>query len=175
MSQPFIGMVTAFAGNFAPRGWMLCQGQLLPIAQYNALFAILGTTYGGNGTTNFGLPNLAGRMPMGIGNGPGLSPRVLGEIDGQETHQLTISELPAHNHLVTAIGSSPAKVGSPSSSAYLGAPGRAAPIYSSGTADTTLAPQSIGVTGSSIPHSIMPPVLALTYIIAIEGIFPSRN
>lgn len=177
MSEPFIGEIILFAGNFAPRGWALCQGQLMSIAQNTALFSILGTTYGGDGVTTFALPDLRGRVPLGQGQGPGLTPRVLGEESGSETVTLISTEIPAHNHQLlanTAAGSLPeptnnvlAGVSDPNSGGLFNA--------FEATANTTLSPLAIGVTGGSQPHNNMQPYLCLNYIIALVGIFPSRN
>ncbi|MEO8169078.1 MAG: tail fiber protein [bacterium] len=158
--------------NFAPRGWAFCQGQILPIAQNQALFSLLGTTYGGNGQTTFALPDLRGRVPIGEGQGPGLSAYFLGQQGGAETHTLTANEMPAHTHLVsadTSVGSSD-KPGSK-------LPARNAagvPEYGN-TANAQMAATMLGVAGESQPHSIMQPYLVLNWIIALQGVFPSRN
>ncbi|SHM89454.1 phage tail protein [Mucilaginibacter sp. OK098] len=178
--EPILGSISLFAGNFAPRGWALCNGQLLPISQYAALFSILGTTYGGNGTTTFALPNFQGIMPMHWGTGPGLTPRVIGEFAGTENVTLLTSEMPAHNHLVNA-STTTATQGTPTNGILAlsidndagGNPLNFIPP--AGNANTTLAPEAIGLTGNSLPHNNMPPFLAVTFIIAMEGVFPSRN
>lgn len=173
MSEPYIGEIRIFAGNFPPRGWQFCQGQLLSIAQNTALFSILGTTYGGNGQTTFALPDLRGRAPMQPGQGPGLSPRTLGEQGGSETVTLISNQMPAHTHTLNASGTT--GTSSSAGGAVLAgtAPGEGGPYGS--TVDTTLAPQSIGAAGGSQPHNNMPPFLCVNFIIALEGIYPSRN
>ncbi|WP_333490319.1 phage tail protein [Hymenobacter yonginensis] len=174
-ADPFIGEIMLFAGNFPPRGYAFCEGQLLSISQYTALFSILGTTYGGNGIQNFGLPDLRGRFPMhaGASTGPGLSPHALGEKAGAESVTLLSSQMPAHTHQMvatTASGTSASPDG-----AFLANDGRGGTQYATGTAGATLAPQSIGVAGASQPHSIMPPYLGINFCIALEGVFPPRN
>jgi microcystin-dependent protein len=178
-SQPYLGAIFIFAGNFAPRGFQLCQGQLLPIAQYTALFSILGTTYGGNGQTNFALPDLRGRAPIGQGPGPGLSPVVLGEVAGVQNVSILSSNMPAHNHLITVSGGAGSENNAPNN--YLGGAndpvaGTAYPSYNTApTAGSTLAPACVSATGGSQPISVQNPYLGINYIIAMEGIFPSRN
>lgn len=165
-----IGEVRMFAGNFEPRNWAYCNGQLLPISQNTALFSILGTTYGGDGQTNFALPNLSGRFPLGAGQGPGLSYRVLGEAGGAESVTLTTSQMPAHTHQLAAVGTA-GNASSPQSA--LPAAGRN--FYATGAANAALNAQAAGVTGGSQPHSVMPPYLGINYIICLYGIFPQRN
>lgn len=175
MSEPFIGEVRIFGGNFAPRGWAFCQGQLLPIAQNSALFAILGTTYGGNGQTTFGLPDLRGRVPTGTGQGPGLPAVSLGELSGSPTHTLISTEMPAHNHLVRTVadnGNESNPVGYP---AVVTANGATANAYSSANPDATLNPQTLSAAGGSQPFDIRQPYLGISFIIALVGVFPSRN
>ncbi|MFY1829874.1 phage tail protein [Myxococcus fulvus] len=174
MSEPYIGEIRMFAGNFAPRGWAFCQGQILSIAQNTALFSILGTTYGGNGQTTFALPDLRGRYPMQPGQGPGLSPRTLGEQGGTETVTLISTQMPAHTHSLNVSsqqGDTETPVGTVLAADNNGAifNYRAAPI------DGTMNPAAIGVAGGSQPHNNMSPFLCLNFIIALEGIFPSRN
>ncbi|AKF79208.1 Microcystin-dependent protein [Myxococcus fulvus] len=174
MSEPYIGEIRMFAGNFAPRGWAFCQGQILSIAQNTALFSILGTTYGGNGQTTFALPDLRGRYPMQPGQGPGLSPRTLGEQGGSETVTLISTQMPAHTHSLNVSsqqGDTETPVGTVLAADNAGAifNYRAAPI------DGTMNPAAIGVAGGSQPHNNMSPFLCINFIIALEGIFPSRN
>lgn len=174
MSEPFIGQIILFAGTFAPRGWAFCQGQLLSIAQNTALYSIILTNYGGNGQTTFALPDLRGRYAMQPGQGPGLSPRVLGEQGGTETVTLNANQMPAHTHSFAAtsdVGASTVPNGAfvAASSAY-----EEATRFGS-VANTTMNPASIGIAGGSQPHNNMSPFLGVNYIIAMEGIYPSRN
>lgn len=177
MSEPYIGEIVMFAGNFAPRGWQLCQGQLLSIAQNSALFSILGTTYGGDGVTTFALPDLRSRVPVQQGQGPGLSQYVLGEAAGTENVTLLTSQMPAHTHLplgfngtadqTTPGNNIPATTNNPTDRSDL-------PAYvAASQANAPMAPVSSA--GGSQPFSVLQPFLALNFIIAIEGIFPSRN
>jgi len=178
MAEPFLGEIRMFAGNFAPRGWALCNGQILPISQNTALFSLLGTTYGGNGVTTFALPDLQSRLPMHWGQGPGLSQRVIGETAGTESVTLINSHMPIHTHTANA-ASAAGDQPSPSGNVW------AVPSDSQGNtlnafvapsaANATLAPQAIGISGGSQPVGIMPPFLCLTFIIALNGIFPSRG
>ena len=165
-----------FGGNFAPRGWAFCAGQIISIAQNTALFALVGTTYGGNGQTTFALPDLRGRVPIGQGNGPGLPPVDLGEVAGQESVTLINTEIPAHNHTVSLgasnIDGNPAAVKSPANA--VAGYSDSAPLYAP-TGNTTMLPFNSGITGGNQPHTNLQPYLALNYIIAMEGIFPSRN
>lgn len=169
-AEPYIAEIMIFGGNFDVRGYALCNGQLLSIAQNTALFAILGTTYGGNGQTTFGLPDLRGRFPMHFGQGPGLSPRSLGEQSGQETVTLLSSQMPAHAH--TSPASSAAGTTDAPSGAYPARPASSIPTYG-GSPDVAMGVG--GVAGGSQPHDNMPPYLALNFQIALEGIFPPRN
>lgn len=169
MSEPFIGQIMMFGGNFAPRGWALCNGQLLSIAQNTALFSILGTTFGGNGQTTFGLPNLQGRVPLHPGDGPGLSPRVLGEMGGEEAVTLLQTQLPPHSHTASATG------GDATTSKPDGAVPASGGAYAAASDGSTMSPSFIGGGGSSQPHDNMQPYQAVNFIIALEGIFPSRN
>lgn len=201
--EPFLGEIKMFGGNFAPRGYAFCQGQLLSIAQNTALFSLLGTTYGGNGQTTFGLPDLRGRSPVGIGQGPGLSPVNLGEVSGVENTTLTVNQMPQHSHTVTfasaltatgqaaipAASTSTATQAAPGATTVLGpvaASGRPGTLYATTAADTTLQPftitcsgsvpsATVGISGGSQPFSVRNPYLGINFIIALEGIFPSRN
>lgn len=166
--DPFIGEIRMFAGNFAPRGWAFAQGQLMSIAQNTALFSILGTTYGGNGQTTFALPDLRGRMVMGTENSLNL-----GDKGGQASVTLTSSQLPAHSHTLNV--SNGAATTSETGSDKVLATAQNAGIYTTSTANTTLSTTSIGSTGSNASIPTMPPYLVINYIIALEGIFPSRN
>lgn len=177
MSTPILGEIRMFAGNFAPRGWALCNGQLMAISQNTALFSILGTTYGGNGQTTFALPDLRGRVPVHAGQGPGLSPYVLGEQTGTENVTLLSTQMPTHTHLVNA-STNGADQGSPAA-AILAAPldGSGSPTagYTKTAANTQMAPTAIGMAGGNQPFSVLQPLTCVNFIIALEGIFPSRN
>ena len=164
MATPFLGEIKIFSFGFAPRGWAMCNGQLLLINQNQALFSILGTTYGGNGQTNFALPNLQGRVPVYVGNGI-----VLGQSAGEAAHTLTISEMPAHTHL-PAGSSTPANLGVPTGNVW--ATGNAA--YNP-TPNTTMNPASLLPAGGSQPHANLSPYVTVNVCIALQGIFPSRN
>jgi microcystin-dependent protein len=172
MSEPFLAEIRMFGGNFAPRGWAFCNGQLLSIAQNTALFSLLGTTFGGNGTTTFALPDLRGRAPMHWGQGPGLSTRTLGEVGGVETVTLISNQMPAHTHAVNAV-SDPANSAIPT--AGLWAADQAGDTYNDSNPNTTMNPQALGIAGGSQPHENMSPFLCVSFIIALEGIFPSRG
>lgn len=184
MTTPMLAEIRMFAGNFAPRGWAFCQGQILPISQNTALFSLLGTTYGGNGQTTFALPDFRGRVPVGTGQGPGLPPVTLGEMAGSPTHTLIITEMPAHNHTISATvnaSSTSAATGNPNN-AYLAISRSISPYISASASpavDLALAPGAIsatvGIAGGSQPFSIMQPYVGMNFIIALEGIFPSRN
>ncbi|HNT25531.1 MAG TPA: tail fiber protein [Anaerolineales bacterium] len=166
MSEPFLGQISIFSFNFAPRGWALCNGQLLPINQNQALFALLGTTYGGNGQTNFALPNLQGRVPLHRGEGFSQ-----GQIVGENAHTLTLSEMPAHTHTLRASASTGDSVAP--TSAVLAAPG--GQIYAPADNLTSLQAASISNIGGSQPHENRQPYLVLSFCIALQGIFPSQN
>ena len=166
----FIGEVRLFAGNFAPRNWALCDGQLLPINQNQALFSILGTTYGGDGRTNFGLPDLRGRVPIHEGSGPGLTPRTLGQKGGAEAHVLTVQEMPAHTHTLNARNQR-GNANNPAGNVLA----RKRNFYSTQPQNAMLSDSAIGTTGGGEAHNNMPPFQALSYIICLQGLFPSRN
>jgi len=171
--EPLLGEIRMFGGNFAPRGWAICDGSLLAIASNSALFSILGTTYGGDGRTTFALPDLRGRSPMNAGNGPGLTPRTLGEAGGQETVTLLTTQMPAHNHLVGCHSS--ADQGAPANMIPGAEVSGATAIYSGQPADGTMNPAMIAPTGGSQPHQNMAPYLCVSFIIALEGVYPSRS
>ncbi len=167
MSQPFMGEIKIISWSFAPKGWAFCNGQLLPINQNQALFSILGTTFGGDGRVNFGLPDYRGRVPTHVGSG-----LILGQAGGQEFHTVTMQEMPAHNHLANASNKADGtNVNTPSGN--FPANSSVSPFRS--TANTTLAPQSVTNVGGSQPHENRQPFLVLNFIIALQGIFPSRN
>lgn len=173
MSEPFIAEIRIVGFNFAPRGWASCDGRLLPIAQNTALFSLLGTNYGGDGRTTFGLPNLSGRVPMHPGNGPGLSPHQLGELGGSETVALTNAQLPPHNHSA-AVADTNATSTSPQSLLPATANNDTYQNRGSKTA-ATMSPPSIGATGGNVPHNNLQPSLAVNFVIALQGIYPSRS
>jgi microcystin-dependent protein len=169
-AEPYVGEISMFGGTFAPRGWAFCDGQLLAIAQNDALFSLLGTTYGGDGRTTFALPDLRGRAPVHAGNGPGLTPRVLGEKFGAETVTLTTDEIPVHHHecsVSDADGDS-----SRPSGRYLG---RAQIYTSTSTTKVTLADDTVSTVGGGQSHANVQPSSCINYIIALVGIYPSRN
>jgi microcystin-dependent protein len=169
MSEPFVAEIRIWALTFAPRGWAFCNGQLLPIAQNTALFSLVGTTYGGDGRTTFGLPNLQGRGPMHPGRGPGLSDYRLGQQGGSATATLTEAQLPAHNHAMRAFPS--AEVANPTATHGLGN----APMYQTPGATSAMAAGTLGSTGGSQTHNNLQPFLGLNFCIALLGIYPSRN
>ena len=174
----FIGMIAMFGFNFPPRNWALCAGQLLPIAQNTALFSLLGTTYGGNGQTTFGLPDLRGRVPIGMGNGPGLSQRSLGEAGGTENVTLISTQMPAHNHTMTASGDGPTQATASGASLASEVRGGVNPmpiIYANGATTPVSMASATTQAGGNQPHSNMQPYLAINYCIATQGIFPARN
>jgi microcystin-dependent protein len=178
MSEPTIGTIKMFGGNFAPRSWALCQGQLLPINQNQSLYSILGTTYGGDGRTTFALPDLRGRAPIHEGTGPGLTPRPLGQRGGSETNTLTNNNLASHNHI--ASGKVKAKNGAgDESNPGGGFPATAATDLYAEAAGTTMASDAVNVTinnnGGQQPVNNMQPYLVVNYIICLQGLFPSRN
>ncbi len=178
MSDPFVGEIRMVGFNFAPVGWALCDGQLLSIAQNTALFSLLGTTYGGNGTTNFALPDLRGRIPLHQGQGPGLSPYVLGQSSGSENVTLTNAQMPAHSHTLAAasvVGGSAspqnnfiAEVLDPNTGAGVNA-------FNTTSNGGTMNPGAISTSGGNQPHNNIQPYLCVNFIIALQGIFPSRN
>jgi microcystin-dependent protein len=166
MAEPFLAEIRLFSFNFVPKGWAMCNGQLLPINQNQALFSLLGTTYGGNGQTNFALPDLRGRVPIHFGDG-----HILGERAGTESVTITAQTMPTHAHLMN--GSTVATGGSDNPTGnFLGSAGN---LYHVPTALTTMSPGTIGATGGSQPHENMQPFLVFTFGIALQGIFPSQN
>ena len=171
--ETFLGEIRMFAGNFAPTGWAFCQGQLLPIAQNQALFSLLGTTYGGDGMTSFALPDLRGRAPVGFGQGPGLSNRVIGEQFGSELVTLNINQMPSHNHTVNAV-TTEGNQNLPTNSL----PANTKTLdkeYSDANANTTMKATMVNPTGGSQPFGVSQPSLGVNFIIALQGIYPSRN
>ncbi|WP_121255980.1 phage tail protein [Nocardioides ferulae] len=173
MADPFVAEIRIFPFNFAPKGWAWCDGQLLPLSQNTALFSLLGTTYGGNGKSNFALPDLQGRAPMHPGQGPGLSLHDLGESGGSETVTLLESEIPHHTHTLRANTLDPGDVNVPSPSAvYANSTGGT--LYQS-TTDAQLAPGALAPTGGGLPHNNMQPYLTFYFCIAMQGVFPPRG
>ena len=167
MSQPFIGEIKVISWNFAPKGWGFCNGQLLPINQNQALFSLLGTTYGGDGRVNFGLPNFQGRTPVHVGGG-----FTQGQAGGETSHTLVQGEMPQHTH-TAQVQSANATTGTPNGNLLAGAPSFA--YRNSLTNPTTLVPGTITNAGGGQPHANQQPFLVLNFIIALQGIFPSRN
>jgi microcystin-dependent protein len=172
MSEPFIGEIRMFSGNFAPRGWAFCNGQLMPISQNTALFSLLGTIYGGDGRSTFALPDLRGRVPLHAGQGSGLSDYPLGSRGGSEQVALTVEQLPAHSHALLA-SDSEGNQRSPANHA-LATPEESL-IYSAAEPTVAMAKGAIAPTGNGQPHENRPPYLAVNYIIALFGIFPARQ
>jgi microcystin-dependent protein len=171
-SEPFIGQLALVPYNFAPKGWALCNGQLLSIAQNTALFSLLGTTYGGNGTTTFALPDLRGRVTISSGQGPGLSNYVLGQTGGAETQTLTLGQIPAHTHALmadTSVGTSERPNGAISARDAAGVP------HYGTHATGTMSSSGVQASGGSQPHDTMQPYVTLNWIIALQGVFPSQN
>lgn len=169
MGQPFIGEIRMFAGNFNPNGWAFCDGQLMPISENDALFTLIGTTYGGDGQETFALPNLQSRIPIHQGTGPGLTNRVLGEAAGVEQVTLTTQQIPAHNHAFLA-STAPGTQNAPAGEVL--ASGSNVLIYKPATPTQPMAAQSVTPVGGSQPHDNMHPFLCINYIISLFGIFP---
>jgi microcystin-dependent protein len=174
MAEPYIGEIKVFASNFAPRGWAFCDGRLIPIVQNQALFAVLGTTYGGDGVATFALPDLRSRALIHLGQGPGLSSYVEGQMGGVESVALTQGQLPSHTHSMvgtTAAATAP----NPGPTVAMAATPTGEPIYGSSTGPVNLSPRAVTAAGSDQPHENVQPSLAISYIIALTGVFPSRN
>jgi len=174
MADPFVAEIRIFPFNFAPRGWAFCDGQILPLSQNTALFSLLGTTYGGNGMSNFALPNLQGSAPMHTGQGPGLSLHDLGETGGSETVTLLQSEMPSHSHSLNA-AVPPALLFAGSAQTALGRSVGGPAYQSSNVGLVQLDPQAVGPTGGDQPHNNMMPYLTLNFNIALQGVFPPRT
>lgn len=176
-ATPYVGQVVCGAFNFAPRGFAKADGQILPISQNTALFSLLGTTYGGNGTTNFALPDLRGRSILGDGAGPGLTPRFLGEVGGLETQLLSAAQIPAHTHSVVPSGSNAEATRVSPENAVPAAKGRSLPLYApAGTAPAVvMAPITTGATGNGQPMPTLQPYVTVNCFIALQGIFPPRQ
>jgi microcystin-dependent protein len=171
MSTPFLGQVSIFSFTFPPKGWAMCNGQLFPINQNQALFALLGTTYGGDGRTTFALPNLQGEAAMSFGQGPGLNNRNMGEVGGEANHTLLTSEMAPHSHPANYAASATSLT--PGGNLWAADPN--GNVTFAGSASEALAPQAIGVNSGGQPHQNMQPYLVLNFCIALQGIFPSRN
>lgn len=177
--DPFIGEIRLVGFSFAPLGWAFCQGQLMPISQNTALFALLGTFYGGNGTSTFALPNMGGSIAVGMGQGAGLSPYSLGQVGGSATVTLTSQQMPAHTHALP-VNSASGGITTPSPTTFLGSAGRSGNHFYGTPADqaaspATMLPTMAAQAGGSQPHNNMGSYLSLNYIIALTGIFPPRS
>ncbi|MCF0070236.1 tail fiber protein [Dyadobacter sp. CY261] len=170
--DPFVAEIRVFPFNFAPRGWAWCDGQLLPLSQNTALFSLLGTTYGGNGKSNFALPDLQGRVPMHPGQGPGLSLRDLGEAAGEETVTLLSSEIPFHTHSIRAVAE-PADLKDPGG--YSLAASTQGKVYGQGSPNVRMALDQLTPVGNNQPHNNMMPYLTVYFCIALQGVFPPRG
>jgi microcystin-dependent protein len=169
MADPFVAEIRIFAFNFPPRGWAWCDGQLLPLSQNTALFSLLGTTYGGNGKSNFALPDLQGRAPMHPGQGLGLSLHDLGETGGSETVTLLESEIPSHRHTVNSVNDS--GLNNDPANSFVGR----ASIYNATLNSVTMSPNSLAPSGGDLPHNNMMPYLTFYFCIAMQGVFPPRT
>jgi len=180
MSEPFVAQITMFGFNFPPKGWAFCQGQLLPISQNTALFSLLGTNYGGDGKSTFGLPNLQGMAAVNTGQGGGLSPYFEGETAGSETVTLPTTEIPSHNHgfmATTNTGTTLSSAGNQLSHAFSGSKtvNYTGNYLSTNAPNTPLSPQALTMQGSSSPHNNMQPYLTLNFCIAMQGVYPPRT
>lgn len=173
MSEPFVGEIRMFAGNFAPRGWAFCDGQLLAVSQNDALFSLLGTIYGGDGRTTFGLPDLRGRIPLHAGHGPGLSDRRLGSKSGAEKVTLTVNQLPSHTHPAQASNDTANEL-QPASN-RVPAQALTADLYQSNDPVVEMNPAAVSHVGGSRSHTNLMPFLCVHFIIALVGIYPSRH
>jgi microcystin-dependent protein len=175
MADPFVAEIRIFPFNFAPKGWAFCDGQLLPLSQNTALFSLLGTTYGGNGKSNFALPDLQGSAPMHPGQGPGLSLHDLGEVGGSETVTLLQSEMPAHSHALQTAVQDFGDLGAPLAGRSLSKSGKGSGYKAGASANVQMAFQAIAPTGGDLPHNNMQPYLTLHFCIALQGVFPPRS
>jgi len=174
MADPFVAEIRIFPFNFAPKGWAWCDGQIMPLSQNTALFSLLGTTYGGDGKSNFALPDLQGRAPMHPGQGPGLSLHDLGETGGSEAVSLLESEIPAHAHGNRAVGSDPADLQGPSPARSIARSANGF-AYTAGTPNATMAPETLPPAGGDQPHNNLQPYLTFYFNIALQGVFPPRG
>jgi len=175
MADPFVAEIRIFPFNFAPKGWAFCNGQLMPLSQNTALFSLVGTTYGGDGKTTFGLPNLQGSAPMFWGQGSGLSLHDLGETGGSETITLTQSEMPSHTHNIRADAADPADVQAPSSAVVLARSSGGNAYGTNPSAMVQLANAMVASVGGDLPHNNMQPYLTLNFCIALQGVYPPRS
>ncbi|MCW2758589.1 MAG: phage tail protein [Nocardioidaceae bacterium] len=171
MSDPYIGEIRMFGGNFAPNGWLFCQGQLVPISDYDTLFNLIGTTYGGDGQETFALPNLASRIPVHQGSLPGGHTYQLGETGGLEEVTISSNQMPAHHHVPPA-SSSPGRTTSPNNAYWAGSSDG---LYTSSAPDVSMAPTALATAGGNQPHDNMPPYLVVNFIISMYGIYPSPS
>ena len=181
----FMGTILAVGFNYAPRGWAMAQGQTMAISQNSALFSLLGVNYGGNGTTTFGLPNLMGRVAVGWGNGgAGVSPYAIGQMGGSETTTLITSNMPAHNHAINVNNAGDATTNKPDNTGYMGQAVGSDPtsgdavtvnLYTPTAPNAQLNPGTMSIVGGSVPFNNLQPYTAISYVIALEGIYPSRN
>lgn len=172
MASPFVAEIRIFPFNFAPRGWAQCNGQLLAISQNTALFSLIGTFYGGNGTSTFALPNFQGSVPVHQGNGVGLSPYTIGETGGSPTVTLLSNQIPAHSHTFSGDPTSKKELTGVANAAPAGA---GSPVYSTAAPNVVMSPAMLAPAGGSQAHDNMQPYLALNFCIATQGIFPARN
>ncbi|MFT3743530.1 MAG: tail fiber protein [Pyrinomonadaceae bacterium] len=175
MADPFVAEIRIFPFNFAPRGWAWCDGQLLPLSQNTALFSLLGTTYGGNGKSNFALPDLQGRAPMHPGQGPGLSLHDLGETGGSETVTLLETEIPSHSHSAGSQNVALGGVVQPSATTTLNRPASGNLFATTTNPTVQMAPETIAPTGGGQPHKNMQPYLTFYFCIALQGVYPPRT
>jgi microcystin-dependent protein len=173
VSDPFVAEIRIFTGNFAPKGWAFCNGQLMPISQNTALFSLLGTTYGGDGRSNFALPDLRDRFPMHPGTGAGLAARFLGEQGGAAAVALLEAEIPSHGHALRGVDAG--DTGTPSAAAIPAAPSGGERVYGPPRDLVPMAAETLGPAGSNQPHPNRQPYLALSFIIALQGIYPPRS
>src|SRR5438093_4725283 len=167
MAQPYVGEIRMFAGNFAPAGWMFCEGQLLPISENETLFQLIGTTYGGDGESTFALPDLRGRLPIHFGNG-----FILAETGGAEEITLTVQQIPAHTHPLL-VSTSPGAQNAPNNAVIAASP--SVTLYTADVTDSNLSPNAVSFTGGSQPHTNFQPYLCINFIISLFGIFPSQT
>lgn len=173
MSEPFVGEIRMFAGNFAPRGWAFCDGQLLAVSQNDALFSLYGTIYGGDGRTTFGLPDMRGRIPIHAGQGPGLSPRAIGSRAGAEQETVTVNELPTHSHTFNAVSTAATETSIGANETMAQSVGYDAYVPNQNT--TTMSSNNVSAVGGSRAHNNEMPFLCVNFIVALFGIYPSRH